>query len=188
MGNPHQRQEHDMAALFTPKGDVAEWRMVADALDALDIGDTLTYDELSDLLGRDFLTSRTPIYAATKWLERERRRTVDNVANVGYRIVEAAEHLDLGKRHHKKARRQMRRTIDRLASADRNLLDAEQVARIDSIEGTVRQQADVIRRIDKRVSKVEAAQATTVQQVDEHAERLARLEEALQRHGIESGR
>lgn len=174
-----------MTALFTPKGDVAEWRMVADALDALDIGDVLTYDDLTTLLDRDFIANRKPIYAATEWLERERHRTVDNVANVGYRIVEATEHLDLGKRHHKKARRQMRRTISRLASADRNQLDAEQVAKIDAIENTVRQQADVIRRIDKRVSRVEAAQATTVQQVDQHAERLARLEEALKRHGIE---
>jgi len=160
---------------------VAQWRIVYDAVAALNIGDTVTYEQLSEMLGRPFADDRGPIYRAMTELERENRRTLDVVPRVGYRVVDAPEHEKLARRHHKRSRRQLKKAHSKLASADRARLTPEERAKFDALELTVSRHEDMIRRLDSRVEKHETAikdnRRTTKEleaRVDELAERLAR--------------
>ena len=167
--------------MFETKGDVAEWQMVYDDIKAKEVGDVITYDDLSSLLDRDFLTGRSPIYKATKTLEATDHRTLANVANVGYRVVSPPEHEVLARQHHKKGRRQLSRAFGRIHSADRTKLSPEDSERFDRIEENLSRQRDMIRRIETRAARTE----TRVERVENSNQateaRIARLEEALTR-------
>lgn len=174
-----------MSTAFRPKADRAEWRMVYDDLATLDAGDVITYERLDEILGRPFIDGRGPIYRATRELEKVNRRTMTAVANVGYRVVTATEHEDLARHHHRKSRRQIRKALGKAQSADRSKLTAEQAERIDSVELSLSRQAEMIRRLDTRVGKVEGVVKNVSSKQDQSAEQIAKLTDALRRHGIE---
>jgi LAS superfamily LD-carboxypeptidase LdcB len=167
-----------MTTAFQPKGEVAEWTMVYDILVTMDIGQVLRYSELDQILDRDFIANREPIYRAMRQLEEHDHRTLANVVNEGYRLVEAAEHEGLARHHHKKSRRQMRKSLNKIKSADRNRLDVEQQKKFDEMELTLSRHEQAIKRIDARG-------AAHAKAIEDNNQRLTKLEETLRRHGIE---
>lgn len=174
------------AAAFKPKGDRAEWEPVYDELRAADVGEVVTYERLTDVLGRDFLADRGPIYRATTALEESNKRTVVNVPKVGYRIATAEEHEPLARGHHKRSRRQLRSAIRKIASADRTQLDPAARQRFDALELNMGRQADMLRRLSERVDRVEKVTARYEVSTGEMSDRLEKLEEMLRKHGIAS--
>lgn len=72
---------------FRSKGETAEWRLIYDRLIQLDVGESIGYDEISDLLGRDLAESRNPLYYAMRKMEETHGRTMENVRKVGYRVA-----------------------------------------------------------------------------------------------------
>jgi DNA-binding winged helix-turn-helix (wHTH) protein len=79
---------------FQPKGDRAEWQMIyEDLLLGAEFGDVVTLADLNRVLGRDFRKSRSPLYRARKAFAAERGRWLTAVPRVGYRVIEAREHM-----------------------------------------------------------------------------------------------
>jgi hypothetical protein len=179
-----------MSDLFAPKGAVAEWRMVYEKVAALSEGDVITYTDLSDLLGRDFLADRNPVYRATEELEVADYRTLSCVRGVGYRIAAANEHERLARGHHKRSRKQLSKAVSKAASADRAKLTPDERKRIDGLEMNLRQHADMIRRLDARTSQqadeLRALRREKNTDVAQLSERVDRLAELLSRHGIQT--
>ncbi len=176
--------------MFETKNNVAEWRIVYDALAKLGVGDTLDFDQLDELLGRDFRDDRGPIYRAMKELEANDKRTVDSVRGVGYRVVEAREHEGLARRHHKRSRRQLGKAVAKAASADRSAMTAEERKRIDGMEMSLRQHAQMIRRLserdEQREQQIKTLRRDTTADVAALSERVDRLTDLLERHGVET--
>lgn len=172
--------------MFEPKADVAQWRLVYDTVRTLSIGDTIPYERLSEVLARDFTADRGPIYRAITELEREDKRTLDVVPRVGYRVVDAPEHERLARRHHRRSRRQLGKAHSKLASADRARLNPEQRAKFDALELTVSRHEDMIRRLDGRVEKHDAAIKDNRRTTKELEARVDELAERLARAGIET--
>lgn len=174
---------------FEPKGDVAEWKLIYDLISDLNVGDIVTYDELTEVLGRDFLRSRGPFHKANKELLANEKRGLLNVKNKGYRVVSAAEHESAAKDQHRYAKRRLRKSKHWLANTDRSELPPEVAERFDRLESTLDRQIDFTRRLDQRVQRVEKAlEASRSEQADQAAEtteRLGKLIAALQRHGID---
>ncbi len=171
----------DAREIFAPKGEKPEWEILYEYLKECGKGDLVKYEQLSNLLGRDFLKGRTPIYKAMRRLEDEDHRSLLNVKNAGYRITVAQEHEGLARQHHKRSRRQLTKSYGKIKSADRTELSREERQRFDALEMSIKQHADMIRRLEARVNKVEAKQ----DQQKVASEKLDKLMEALKRHGIE---
>lgn len=169
---------------FQTKGDRPEWQIVYDHLRTLNVGDTVTYATLDRLLDRDFIPDRSPIYRAMKQLEENDKRTLDNVPNVGYRVVAPNEHEFLARRHHQRSKRQMKKALRKAKSADRNKMTADERTRIDAIELNVSRQADQIRYLSIRQTKTERALRVTTADQAATAAQVEKLTAALQRHGI----
>ena len=174
--------------MFETIGDKAQWALVYDALAGLEVGKTLTYEELDLILKRDFREDRSPIYRAAKQLENEDHRTVVSVRNQGYRVVEAREHEALARHHHKKSRRQLGKAVAKAASADRSALTTDERKRIDGLEMSLRQHSQMIRRLEQRdeqrEAQIKALKRDTSADVAELSERVDRLSELLERHGV----
>jgi len=166
---------------FQPKGEKAEWEMIYDYLKSKEKGALISYKELSKVINRDFASNRSPIYRAMKEMEIEDDRSLLNVRGYGYKITIAQDHEGLAFLHHKKSRRQMNTAKRKITSADMTQLSQAERARFREIELALSQQAEMIKRLDKRVTVVEEKQKT---QGDTTA-RLDKLIDALKRHGIE---
>lgn len=108
-----------MTPMFTPKGDKPEWRMIYDDLLAsADFGTIITYQEIASVLGRDLQSNRTPLYRARSELGELRKRWLEPVPNVGYRVIEPSGHVRVSAAHKRKSRRQLGMAIRVLESTD----------------------------------------------------------------------
>lgn len=93
---------------FKPKGDLPEWRLIYDKLlQHADFGDVITYAELDEVLGRQFEENRSPLYRARTYLGEMRQRWIEPLPRVGYRVIEAREHIMAAQQRKKRARRQL---------------------------------------------------------------------------------
>lgn len=173
-------------APFQPVGEKPRWELIYAELVTLDVGDTLTYERLYELLEvEDRSAVRTPFYKAAQVWGSEAKRALRPVPNVGYRVVEAAEHEQIAKGQHRSARRKLRKSRQVLANADRSRLDEDQKRRFDQLEATLGRHEDMIRRLDARTAKVEKAVAESKQKHNVTDERISALEDALRRNGID---
>lgn len=171
-------------APFEPIGDKPQWELVYDALTGMQIGDVMTYERLSELLGYDFRTNRSAwVKAANRWGS-EHKRAFTPVRGVGYRVVTVNEHETLARAHHKKSKRSLARSKRVLVDADRSLMSEEERARFDQLEATVARHSDVIRRLDSRQRRTEKALTIATEQQTATDARIGALEDALRRHGI----
>lgn len=141
---------------FEPAGDLAQWQLVYGLLASLAFGDIVTYVQLSNLLERDFVTgSRQPLYRARQELGRLNHRWLDNVLNVGYRVVESREHIKLIRKEKLKMARRGRQGLRIADAADQRYLTTDERGRLDRLTvqmsvltGMVMHQQQQINRIN----------------------------------------
>jgi hypothetical protein len=89
-----------------------EWQVVYDQLLAsADFEDVVTYEQLSAVLGREFTKNRSPIYRAMEQLGDLRRRWLEAVPQLGYRVIEANEHVRLALSRKERGRRQFTKML-----------------------------------------------------------------------------
>lgn len=144
--------------LFKPKGAIPEWRKVYDVLATKAVDDVLTYNELAEILGRDFDDDRAPMYRATKELLVVHKRGTVNERGVGYRIARPNEHAGLVVKQRSRARRAINKGVKIIEGTDRSKLTPSERKRLDDLEVNVRAQADMLRRTEARVSRLEKAE------------------------------
>lgn len=170
-------------ALFTPVGEKPKWELVYQELLTLNIGDTLGYERLQEILGIEGPAarerSRGPFYKAVSVWGAERKRAMRPVPNVGYLVVDAPEHEAIAKSQHRRSRRALQRSRTALSNADRSRLSLEERRRFDRMELTITRQQDMLLRLDARLSRVEKALGPEFQVQVSDA-----VEEALRRRGL----
>jgi hypothetical protein len=184
-----------MRAPFEPVGKQARWRTVYDLLHAAPVNGLVTYDELGEALGLDPVGERNiiqqAVHQAARKHEQADKRAIDAVPGKGYRIVEAAEHLDLARMHQKKSGRSLKRGASKVHNVDLNGLEPQVRAAFEVLGHAFRLQMDFNRRFEVRQSKLEEtvrdiadSQRTDRKRTDEEVaelrERLARLEAGLE--------
>lgn len=177
------------AAPFQPLGEQARWRTVYGLLVEKGVGDVLTYEEAGNPVGLHPLNDRSSLGAVIRKAAREllliNDRAVENVPNVGYRVVEARRHLAIASRHQRRARHEITR--------GREVSEHVQWASLTPEERTFQEvairaftvQGEMIRRLDVRqrqlaevMTAVVVRQERTDGEVTALRERLRRLEEA----------
>jgi hypothetical protein len=80
-------ETHGENSWFNPKNDQSQATLVYGHLCDMENGDVVTYEELSQLLGREFLDDRGPFIIALRRFEKLGRGTFRNVRKMGYRYV-----------------------------------------------------------------------------------------------------
>lgn len=173
--------------VFEPLGDQARWRTLYTLLTALSVGDVLTYETMGQTLDLDPHVDRQSIQMAMRRaaieLEKVNRHAVDVIPNVGYRVVEAVEHLDLARRHQRKAGKALVRGHSKVVHVDLSGVDPEVRAAFQTVAQAFSMQMDMNRRFTARQDKLEAAvqeiagqSSLTAEQVVQLRDRLDRLE------------
>lgn len=171
-----------MTNYFQPKADVAQWRQVYERLASMKVGDVVTHEQLERMLpGAGDGSIKSAFYRAVQECETELHRTFASVRGVGYRMAEAREHERLAADHHRRARRQLKRSKRKVTSADRSQLTREERARFDALELNLARQMEMTSRLEARV-KTESRERRAADA--ELSERVDKLTALLERHGI----
>jgi hypothetical protein len=173
---------------FRPKGEQAEWRLLYDEFRKHSPGDVITYERLTEILGRDFRLNRTPVQRAMKELESADHRTLACERGSGYRIASAGEHEHLVHVHSGRSRRQLGKAVAKARSANRAELTADQARRLDNLEVHLSEHADMLARLDardrQREADFKALRRDTTTDIAAIDEKVTQLADLLARHGI----
>jgi hypothetical protein len=177
---------------FAPLGTEARWRVIYELLEPLQPGTILTYDRMGEALNLDPHDDRHTIQMAMRRAAKEfeiiHKHAVDSEPNVGYRIVEAPEHLTLAKAHKRKAGRALVRGHSKVVNVDLTGVEPQTRNAIQALAQVLSLQMEFNYRSEMRHRKSEEATAAiTDRQERDHDElaelkaRLARIEELIQR-------
>lgn len=143
---------------------VPEWKLIwQNLLEQADYGRVVTYPELDRVLGRPFINNRSPIYKARAYMGRLRRRWLEAMPGIGYRVIDAAEHLRVADDHKARGRRQLHRMQEVTNSTDIERLTPLELSKFD---------------IQTRIN------ATLITFVNAHEQRLNRIEAILRHNGM----
>lgn len=150
--------------IFEPKGDRPEWKIIYDELLAgAEFGTIISYEQLDHVLGREFITNRSPMYRARRHLGEMRQRWMEPVNKAGYRVIEAREHMDAAQQRKRRAKRQLQTMVDIATYTDLGRLTPEELVAFDS---------------QSKINQALAAVAL------HHERRLRRIEQILQNEGM----
>lgn len=170
---------------FEPVGESARWRVLYDLLRKRNDNDILTYAEMGEALDLDPVKNRHAIQMAfrraAKEYEQVDQRAVDVLPNVGYRVVEPPEHLRLARRHQKRSRKELTKGQSKVTHVDLSGMDPETRRAFMVVGQAFAMQADMMRRMDVRQSRLEEAVASTVGKQERSEEELAELRARLER-------
>lgn len=172
---------------FKPAGDRARWRVIYDMLRSLGTGDVLTYESIGAALGLDADGDRHQIQMAVRRAAREYEesdnRALEAVANEGYRVVEAPEHLRLARGQQKRASKALARGHSKVVHVDMTGLDAgtrqvfEATVRAFAMQMEFNKRFDVRqRRLEESLDAMTERTGKTEQEIADLKARLARLE------------
>lgn len=118
---------------FKPKAALPEWRLIYDKLlISAEFGDVITYGELDEVLGRSFVDNRSPFYRARDEMADLRKRWAEPSPGVGYRIIEANEHLMAAKKAKERGRRQLGKMVKIGEVTDLSRLTPDELTHFDS--------------------------------------------------------
>jgi hypothetical protein len=177
-----------MGARFEPLGEVARWRVVYDLLVKTDTEDVLTYATIAEALGLDPDEDRAKIAAACRRAIKEHlhedRRAAVVVVNVGYRVVPAAQQLQIARGFQRKAGRALAAGHSQVTHFDPTGLDPNTRGAFELMARAFQRQADINDRLQRDGEllrgELDRIQVRTERTEDELAEikaRLARLED-----------
>lgn len=164
---------------FQPAGVRARWLDVYDVLKAAKVGDIITYEQLGEALELNATTDRHKIQMAVRRAAQEHekadKRALDSVKNVGYRIVDAPEHVMLARRHQSKAFKALVRGHSKAVNVDFGRVDAETRKALETIAQGFALQMDFNRRFDIRQSRLEEAVSQASTRVERTEQEIAKL-------------
>lgn len=143
---------------FTPKGPVSERAALVEAMQDAPYETLFTFEDLSDVIGRDIRTNRGCLYEAQKTLEKTSQRTLVSVPTVGYKIASPDQHEALAVKHQKRGRRQLTKALSRVTSTNRSALTSQEQQRLTDLETNLRAQQTMLRQTNAKVAKIEHKQ------------------------------
>lgn len=147
------------------------------------VNDVITFAELAEAIPHSS-APRAVIYRVRQELERQDHRTLESVRGEGWRVAEARDHERLGRAQWRRGRRRVARAGELAQAADRNMLTQDETNRLDALELNARQQADLMRRFERRLTETEQRLGTVEKEKAGHDDRISRLEEQLRRRGL----
>lgn len=170
---------------FEPVGDTARWRILYALLHHIEVGGILTYEAMADALeldpGADRHTIQVAMRRASRELELVDKHATEAVQNVGYRIVEPEEHLNLARRQQRRSSRALVRGRSNVVNVDLADVDPEVRKAFQVMAAAFQMQMEFNRRTDVRQKKLEDALGTVREESTRTADEVAQLRDRLEK-------
>lgn len=106
-----------MTSDFTPAdGAKPRWQHCYDTVITKEINEEITYLEIMELCECDRQAAQQAMSQALPKLEANAGRSVKTIANYGWIVMRAAEHLDVAEKHQHKSRRALKRSTSKITA------------------------------------------------------------------------
>lgn len=140
-----------------PPTETARWRVLYDRLKGADYGRSFSYDELSKIVGvADIRQDRWILQRTREELVRKDKRYLENLRRVGYRVVEASEHLGIGHQYRKKSMRAAARSGKVLRATDLSRIKDPAVKEgVLNMQNRMSRLEQMLRKQDERLENTE---------------------------------
>lgn len=172
--------------MFEAKQPQAQWQVVYERLQLLQINDVITDDALRSLLPEAPWNSVvTAFHRAAKEMLAEHLRAFERVRTVGYRMVQPREQERLALGQHKKARRRNKAAKALATNVDHTQLTSDERRRLAAVEDHLVRVDEMMNRLSRNQLKHDRRIAVTEKDSAALTDRLDRLTEMLRRHGIQ---
>lgn len=170
---------------FEALGERARWRIVyEDVLSGCDHGDTVTYEALGEALeldpDKDRHTIQMAVRRAAREFEEADKRALDAVPNVGYRVVDVAEHMQLARRQQQRSHHALKAGKSKVVNVDLSGIDPETRKAFEVMARAFAMQMDFNKRMDVRQRHLEEATNSVVERQNRSEAEIARLRERLE--------
>lgn len=176
---------------FAPAGNQARWRALYDLLVTASVDSVVTYDQMGEAVNLhpddDRHAIQMALRRAAQEFEEADKHALVAIPNVGYRVVEAREHLTLAKDQQRRASRALARGHSKVVNVDATGVNPEVRHALMVVAQALSMQMDMSRRLDVRQSNLErvvqvvtAKQERSDEEVADLKARLARLESERQ--------
>ena len=171
---------------FEPVGEVARWRLLYDELfSKATHNDVLTYEQMGKVIDLDPEADRHSIQMAARRagieLETEDKLAIVAVSNVGYRVVESTEHMQLAKRQQRRSQRALKSGRSKVVNVDLSGLDTETRKAFEVVAQAFAMQLAFNKRMDVRQSNLERSLKAVTEGQQRSDEEIAALKERLSR-------
>lgn len=103
----------------------ADAKTLADLMRSVAVGDMLSYDSMSDAIGRDVTAERSVIYTARSIVQREDRIVFDTICKQGLKRLADDEIVSLGDRARSRVRKIAKRTTQSIACVNYDEMSRE---------------------------------------------------------------
>lgn len=174
--------------VFKPLGNVARWKLAFEVLFNTRPGDQVTFEQVGHALEldprKDRHTIQMAVRDAAKVLEEEHYRAIRSIRNVGWRICEPQEHLELARKHQTRASRSLVRGQSKVINVDLTGVEPpvrhaiEVMARAFSMQMDFNKRFEVKQeRLEQSINAIEETSNRSEKEIDELKQRLARLED-----------
>jgi hypothetical protein len=167
--------------MFETNGEHPAWKVFYDAISKLDVNEIITYDELTEIAEFNIRNNRAPFYAAVQRLQTEDKRTMVNVPKIGYRVAQASEHANIGKKYQKKAKRSVFRGLKVVRNTDVTGLSQEERETLDGVTSVLTKHNRMLINHNKRLKTLEEAKTKTDHEIQTLREEQERLNAKLAR-------
>lgn len=164
-----------------PPTATARWRVLYDRLKNADYGRSFDYAELSRMAGiPDVRKERWILDRTRQELVRKNKRFLQNERGVGYRVVEAAEHLGVGHEYRKKSMRAAGRSGKVLRATDLSrVTDPAVKEAILNLQNRMSRLEQMLRRQDERLQTTEWDTERLKSQNSDQQDRIEAVEKKL---------
>lgn len=163
--------------MFSPKLEKSQRVMLLERFEDVPYGETVTYDELGEVLGGfDVKQVQSAVNGAKRSLEVHHRRTLEAVPTVGYRVVDPREHTRLAEHQQSKSKRALVRAKSTVSHVNLSSLTEGERAAVSIATMALAAQLDFARRADLRY----ASKARVEEFMDKHDEKSTRTAEELE--------
>ncbi|MGI5213840.1 hypothetical protein [Plantactinospora sp. CA-290183] len=171
----------------------ARWRVLYEAMARLNAGDLISYEEMGNLLGLNFLDHdhkqaiSVSARKAADELQRQEKKVLRIVRGHGYQVAQPGQVIELAHRHQARAVAEVDAGHAAIDTIDLSGLDATTARLVEATAMGFARQAVIMRQFDVRQQRLETAMAaltettqTAVTRVDEASKRVDANEAEIQ--------
>lgn len=144
--------------MFEPKGEKPYWEMIYDYIKDKEVGDKITYAELSKVISGNIESSRSAVYKARKHLLEHANKFLDIDRGKGYKIVDGMDIMHHAKNRHKFAKHQIVAADFETANIDATVLSPEEKKKLQDF---MYHNANIQQAFSNRIDRIEKASQVT---------------------------
>lgn len=157
--------------MFEPKNNIPYWEMVYNHIKDKEVGESISYKELSEVLGENIEKNRSAVYKARNLLLETDNKFLDIERGVGYKVIDGMNVVKHAKGHQKSAKRKIMAASFEVENIDTKKLDPIEKKKLQdfmthnsSIQAVF---TNKINRIEKATEVVDIAQEFTRNEIEE---------------------